>query len=149
MLYQVSVSAILRVFLIFVTKSSANITLDTVSSPTVTPCSAASTATIMSSIHTLNRLGDSVHPCAAPCKILYQQTWLPGISPSSITALVAHSVIFLIILHIFPLILISHISGGGGGGGQGGQGWADSPACQNTASPGSSGGSLTSASRIG
>ena len=44
------------------TKSSANINPDTVSSPIVTPCFGASTATVMSLIHTLNRLGDSVHP---------------------------------------------------------------------------------------
>ena len=41
------------------TKSSANINSDTVSSPTVTVRFAASTATIMSFIYTLNALGDS------------------------------------------------------------------------------------------
>lgn len=58
-------------------------------------------------ILTLNRLvlvGDSVHPCATPCKI---STYF-DIFPSSITALLTHSVIFFIILHIFPLIPISH-----------------------------------------
>ena len=43
------------------TKSSANIDPDPVSSPIVTPCYAASTATIMALLYTLNRFGDSVH----------------------------------------------------------------------------------------
>ena len=51
------------------TKLSANVNADTVSSPTVTPCFASSTTSITSSIGTLNRLCDSVHPCATPCKI--------------------------------------------------------------------------------
>ena len=51
------------------TKSSTHINPDTVYFLTVTPCFAASTATIMSLIHTLNTLGDSVHPCATLCKI--------------------------------------------------------------------------------
>ena len=67
-------------------------------------CTAASTATIMSPIYTLNKSGDNVHPCATPCKI---STYL-DVSPSSVTALLAHSVIFLIILQVFPLIPISH-----------------------------------------
>ena len=36
---------------------------DTLSSPTVSPCSAASTATFRSLIYTLKILGDDVHPC--------------------------------------------------------------------------------------
>ena len=71
----------------------------------MTPCLAASTATIRSFIYILNRLGDNVHSCAIPCK----RSNYFGISPSSSTALLAHSVIFFIVLHIFPLIPISHI----------------------------------------
>ena len=51
------------------TNSSENTTSDTASSPTVTPCLAASTATIMSLLHTPNKWGDSVRACATPCKI--------------------------------------------------------------------------------
>ena len=87
------------------TKSSANINPDTVSSPIVTPCYAASTAAITLLVYTLNRLGDSVHPCATPCKI---STYL-DISPSSIAAFHAHSIIIFIVLRTFPLIPIPHI----------------------------------------
>ena len=67
--------------------------------PTVTHCYTVSIATIMSLLRTLNRFGDSVHPCATPSKI---STF--DIPSSKITALQAHSVIFFIILHMFPLI---------------------------------------------
>ena len=45
------------------TKSSAETNPDTVPSPTVAPCSSASTAAIRSSIYISNRLGDNVRPC--------------------------------------------------------------------------------------
>ena len=86
------------------TRSSANIDPDNVSSPAVTPCLAASTAIIRSSTYILNRIGDNVHPCATLCKI---STYF-NIYPSSITALLTHSVICFISLHILPLILIAH-----------------------------------------
>ena len=73
------------------TKSSANINPDTVSSPIVTHCFVASAATILSLLFTFNTSGDSVHSCATPCKI---PTYL-DVSPSSITELLAHSVIFV------------------------------------------------------
>ena len=91
----------------FLTKSSANINPDTASSSTVTPCFAASTATIMSLICTLNKFGDGVHLCATHCKTCKRLTYF-DIFPSSITAIQALSVVFLIFLYIFPSIPIPH-----------------------------------------
>ena len=52
-------------------------------------------------------LGDSVHPCATLGKIPTRTAL--GYFPVSMTALLAHSVIFLLIFNLFPLIYISHI----------------------------------------
>ena len=96
------VSAVLHAFLIPPTNSSADINLDTVSPPTVTPCFAAFNCYYqMSLTYTLNRLGDSVHPCATPCQISTKF----DISPSKITALPAPSFILFL---IFSLVPISH-----------------------------------------
>ena len=104
----------------FLTKSSANINPDTASSSTVTPCFAASTATIMSLICTLNKFGDGVHLCATHCKFgdgvhlcathckTCKRLTYFDIFPSSITAIQALSVVFLIFLYIFPSIPIPH-----------------------------------------
>lgn len=55
-------------FLVFTRNHSGNINFDTVCPTTVTLCFAYSTATIMSLLHTLNKLGDIVHASANPCK---------------------------------------------------------------------------------
>ena len=88
-------------------KSSVNINPDTVSSPTATPCLAASTATIRSLTYILNRLGDGAHLCVPRYKLPMVST-SSDIFPSGITAPLTHSVICFLVLYMFPLVPIAH-----------------------------------------
>ena len=80
------------------TKSPANINADIVYSPTVTPCFAAVTATIMSFMY-IPQINWVIAYTPVRMFVKHQHSSIF----SSITALLAHSVIFFIILHMFSL----------------------------------------------